>query len=594
MTFAVRDMPEVETSARAPVGGLPSLSVVNSTPRLDASSDNGGLLRLLLDEQQSLTAVERFNRDLAVYDTTAPPAQAKYYSKLLPATPPGPGQQYAFEVDLDRCSGCKACVSACHALNGLDEHETWRDVGLLIGGTANNPVMQHVTTACHHCLEPACMIACPVNAYEKDATTGIVRHLDDQCFGCQYCTLACPYDVPKYHAGKGIVRKCDMCADRLAVGEAPACVQACPHEAIAIKVVSVAQVRDNAEVDPFLPAAPEPYLTYPTTTFKTQRVFPRNTLPADYYAANPQHPHWPLIVMLVLTQLSVGAFAVGHAIGVLLRSELPDSFRTIQAGLALCLGLVALGASTLHLGRPQYAFRAALGLKHSWLSREIVAFGLFAAAATVYAVFVWQDWLPAGTTNLVSGGVLASGALGLFCSAMIYVFTQREFWNLNRTLTRFLLTSALLGLATTWLALLLTGLAGNSAEMHLLQARISRPLAIGLIVVAAAKLLWEGSICVHLSDRRNTPMRRSARLMIGPLANSVLARFAFGLLGGVLMPLFLLLNAPADGDVAAGADVQTVLMVAMLFSACLAGELLERFLFFAAVSAPRMPGGPRS
>ena len=37
--------------------------------------------------------------------------------------------QYAFDVDLDSCSGCKACVSACHSLNGLDEDETWRDVG---------------------------------------------------------------------------------------------------------------------------------------------------------------------------------------------------------------------------------------------------------------------------------------------------------------------------------------------------------------------------------------------------------------------------------------------------------------------------------
>ena len=153
---------------------------------------------------------------------------ARYHS-LLPATPPGPGQQYAFEVDLDRCSGCKACVVACHTLNGLDENETWRDVGLLVGGSRTAPVMQHVTAACHHCLQPACMIACPVNAYEKDPITGIVKHLDDQCFGCQYCTMACPYEVPKYHPGKGIVRKCDMCSSRLAVGEPPACVQSCPH-----------------------------------------------------------------------------------------------------------------------------------------------------------------------------------------------------------------------------------------------------------------------------------------------------------------------------------------------------------------------------
>ena len=173
----------------------------------------------------SQTAVDEF---VAQKDRGAFSPQAKHYSRLLPATEPGPGQQYAFRVDLDRCSGCKACVTACHSLNGLDEGETWREVGLLIGGSSQLPVLQHVTSACHHCLDPACLTACPVDAYEKNPVTGIVKHLDDQCFGCRYCTFACPYEVPKYHRGKGIVRKCDMCSGRLAVGEAPACVQACP------------------------------------------------------------------------------------------------------------------------------------------------------------------------------------------------------------------------------------------------------------------------------------------------------------------------------------------------------------------------------
>ncbi|MEZ6126845.1 MAG: hypothetical protein R3C49_27325 [Planctomycetaceae bacterium] len=63
-------------------------------------------------------------------------------------------------------------------------------------------------------------------------------------------------------------------------------MQSCPHEAIAIRVIDVAEVRENAEADPFLPAAPEPHLTFPTTTFRTKRVFPRNMLPADYYSVN--------------------------------------------------------------------------------------------------------------------------------------------------------------------------------------------------------------------------------------------------------------------------------------------------------------------
>ncbi len=209
----------------------------------------------LLDAQQSLTAVERFSR---VHDDDALPRQAKYYRDLIPLERPKPGQQYAFEVDLDRCSGCKACVAACHSLNGLDDTEMFRTVGLLHGGTPAAPAQQTVTTSCHHCLEPACLLGCPVQAYEKDPVTGIVKHLDDQCIGCQYCTLMCPYDAPKYNKDKGIVRKCDMCSDRLAHGEAPACVQACPTSAIAIRIVEQAMVVETAEAGAFCRARPLP------------------------------------------------------------------------------------------------------------------------------------------------------------------------------------------------------------------------------------------------------------------------------------------------------------------------------------------------
>ena len=100
-------------------------------------------------------------------------AQAKYCSDLIPLSSPAPGEQYAFAVDLDACTGCKACVTACHNLNGLDDDETWRDVGVLFGGTVLEPVQQTITTACHHCVDPACMNGCPVKAYDKDPVTGI-------------------------------------------------------------------------------------------------------------------------------------------------------------------------------------------------------------------------------------------------------------------------------------------------------------------------------------------------------------------------------------------------------------------------------------
>lgn len=561
---------DAEQPGTHPTGG--SAAIDRSGPELVAR---------LLGEQQCLTAVEQF-RDA---QDAGLPAQAKYYSKLLPAAPPGAGQQYAFEVDLDRCSGCKACVTACHALNGLDEHETWRDVGLLIGGAAANPVLQHVTTACHHCLEPACLTACPVNAYEKDPATGIVKHLDDQCFGCQYCTLACPYDVPKYHSGKGIVRKCDLCSDRLAVGEAPACVQACPHEAIAVKVVDARQVVEDAETGRFLPAAPDPQITLPTTHFKTSRVFPRNTLPVDYHAVNPQHPHWPLIVMLVLTQLSVGAFIVGFLLDQMLDSSLREDFRKLHATSALGFGLLALAASTMHLGRPQYAFRAFLGLRHSWLSREIVAFGGFAGSACLFAAVCWispSSWL----LPFLGGAVMITGLIGLFCSVMVYVFTGREFWNFGLTAAKFTLTSAVLGIAAVWLSILLFGILVEPPTASPLSRQAGIALVQTLVIAASAKLALEALLFRHLPSRQLSAMKRSARLLAGPLSGSMLARVACGVVGGIMMPLLLWKEMASDG----AREPFLVVVAGMLFVACLAGELLERYQFFAACAAPRMPG----
>ena len=199
---------------------------------------------VLLGRQHELTAVERFAArvDHDSLDLLDAPAGARWWQDRLPAQAPGPGQQYGFRVDLDLCTGCKSCVTACHNLNGLEADESWRRVGTLHSGDVDAPHVQTVTSACHHCIEPACLAGCPANAYEKDPITGIVRHLDDACIGCSYCTLTCPYEVPDFRPDLGIVRKCDMCADRLAEGEAPACVQACPTAAITIDVVDIAEL----------------------------------------------------------------------------------------------------------------------------------------------------------------------------------------------------------------------------------------------------------------------------------------------------------------------------------------------------------------
>ena len=565
----------------------------SSLPRTAVAPERvgGTLVDWYLSDQQELTAVERFSQ---AHQADTLPLEARRYSALLPATPLQDDQQYAFEVDLDACSGCKACVAACNSLNGLDESETWRDVGLLYGGSDAEPFVQHVTTACHHCLDPACLNVCPVAAYEKDGTTGIVKHLDDQCIGCQYCILACPYDVPKYNRSRGIVRKCDMCSSRLAVAEAPACVQSCPNSAIRITAVSRAAAAESCEIGAFLQGAPDPQLTQPTTHYKTNRVFPRNTLPADYYSVHPEHAHWALVLMLVFTQLSVGAFLVDFVLERWLEHPSLRDVRAVHAGTALFLGLVALGASTLHLGRPHLAFRAVIGLRTSWLSREILAFGLFALCAVLYAGSIGLPGASAAASSTAQTAlevaVVVTGVLGIVCSIMIYHCTKRALWNGPGTAVRFLLTTVILGLST---ALVTTLIAAQSASIETAEQAISgvaRSVFPALIAATSAKLLFEAALLGHLRAKSNTPLKRSARLMVGELARPAKWRFSLGIAGGVALPLVWMWH---DGDAPATALVAQ-LIVAGQFVFLAAGELFERFLFFTTAVASRMPGALRT
>ena len=549
-----------------------------------------------LSEQQELTAVERFARRHDAGDV-----ESRSYRDLIPLSRPGAGQQYGFHVDLDSCTGCKACVTACHNLNGLDDGEVWRKVGLLIGSNADQGVQQTVTTACHHCVDPACLAGCPVKAYEKDPVTGIVRHLDDQCIGCQYCVFTCPYEVPRFNQSKGIVRKCDMCADRLEVGEAPACVQGCPNEAISIRVVDQQSVVETAQADTFLPAAPSPTLTLPTTVYQSKKPLPKNTLPADFYSLRPAARHMPLVLMLVLTQLAAGVF-VADLLFARWFTNLGPLLRPFHAGFALLIGMVALGASTLHLGRPQFAYRALLGLRTSWLSREILVFGAFAGLAMAYAGLLWSARLPvlgglpwlvrgaeSGLGRLLAALVAVAGLGGVLCSVMVYHVTGRRFWNGAATGVRFFGTCVVLGsvvtllsatLAVSWLG------AQGVPELRMLES-----LALFVAAVGFSKLVFELSIFRHLLDRRHTDLKRTALLMRRDLLGKTVSRAVCGGVGGVVLPLMtaIVVDSVARGAHAlnpvwlSGAAIASVIGV-------LLGELFERSLFFTAMSGPRMPG----
>jgi DMSO reductase anchor subunit/ferredoxin len=290
----------------------------------------------------------------------------------------------------------------------------------------------------------------------------IVRHLDDQCIGCQYCVLKCPYDVPKYSAKRGIVRKCDMCHSRLAVGEAPACVQACPSGAITIRLVEKsAHAARLAPGDRLLPGAFDSAYTKPTTAYTSRRPIPANARPGDAAALRLDHAHWPLIAMLVLTQNAAGIFlsAAALALGDAAAFGLAQAPLAVVAFAILNLGLAV---SVLHLGRPLGAWRAFLGLRTSWMSREILAFRIFAATgaaftgaslwislvATLPALsFVGRFLSPAQFAAPLAGVTAVLGLLGVYCSAMIYVDTRRVFWSRELTSAKFFGPTLLLGSA---------------------------------------------------------------------------------------------------------------------------------------------------
>jgi formate dehydrogenase iron-sulfur subunit len=538
----------------------------------------------LLAEQRELTAVETFARAHQSRETPG-----RLYRELLPATPPAPGQQYAFEVNLDQCSGCKACVSACHSLNGLDDEETWRGVGLLIDAPnaydarrkTRQGFQQNITTACHHCIDPACLNGCPVLAYHKDPLTGVVRHLDDQCIGCQYCVMMCPYEVPQYSKTRGIVRKCDMCHSRLAVGEAPACAQACPTKAIRITVVETAKVRAKyrplstlnsqpagatAGRNRFLAVAPNPAITLPATRFVTQRIFPETLFAGDHSVVRRSDPHLPLVLLLTFSQLAAGASVAA----VFVKPALPLLL------IALAAGVIAMVTGSLHLGQPLKAWRSFLGWRQSWFSREVIALGSFVLSLMLAIGAQWSRvaW---PFENYLKVFAAAAGLLTVTCSAMIYVSTRREFWSAGYTFGKFFGTTAVLGIAATLATFAATG-----------AGRYSLAALAGLLAIATLiKLAFERRIFRQLVDEEapvQTPLNKTARLLAGELNGFVRARIAGAAFGGLALPLFALLLTPTNP----GAFLPLAIAALGL---CVAGELIERYLFFSAVVTQKMPGG---
>ncbi|WP_297954282.1 4Fe-4S dicluster domain-containing protein [uncultured Desulfobulbus sp.] len=159
-------------------------------------------------------------------------------------------------VDLSRCVGCRSCEAACNREQKLPAPEKpFNDFSVFdeihhgqkrrtdetrytIVNRYDIPGREHPLfrkIQCNHCLEPACLTSCFVNAYTK-TPEGAVIYDSSVCVGCRTCMVACPFYIPTFRyssAFKPRIMKCVFCHDtRLTKGLPPACVEACPQEAL--------------------------------------------------------------------------------------------------------------------------------------------------------------------------------------------------------------------------------------------------------------------------------------------------------------------------------------------------------------------------
>ncbi len=178
-------------------------------------------------------------------------------------------------IDIRKCIGCEACVEACREVNaakhpvprkpypkmypgsvkvadwsGADKREVrdrltpynWlfiQEAAVTIDGRQTTLT---IPRRCMHCQNPPCADLCPWGAARK-LENGIAVIDSGICLGGQKCKDVCPWSIPERQtgvglyldllpslAGNGVMYKCDRCYTRIAKGEQPACIDACPEE----------------------------------------------------------------------------------------------------------------------------------------------------------------------------------------------------------------------------------------------------------------------------------------------------------------------------------------------------------------------------
>jgi len=295
-----------------------------------------------------------------------------------------------------------------------------------------------------------------------------------------------------------------------------------------------------------LPGAFESTYTKPTTSYTSRKTIPANARGASTGNSRPEPAHWPLLWMLVLTQTAAGLF-LACGLASIFKPQIFESVTSSLSIAGLALLIAGLTASIFHLGRLLGAWRVFLGLRRSWMSREIAAFALFVFSA-VASIFYRTPTL-AITTALL-------GLLSVFCSAMIYVDTRRPSWAPSLTFPKFFGATFLLGSSATASILSFLALTGDAEINSIAQTAAGLALAI-----RTALFSFEIS---NLKSAIHSPFN------------------AFNLLFAVSTTCALLAIFNSTAAAAWFASLS--------FISTLSSQLLERYFFFTSSNAPRMPG----
>lgn len=145
-------------------------------------------------------------------------------------------------IDEKKCDGCRNCEIACMQAHREDRGTVY-DLDLTdIRNESRNHIVSmpdgsYRPVFCRHCDQPECVMSCMSGALTKDEKTGHVQYEEKRCGSCFMCVMNCPYGVLKADAAtRTRVLKCDFC---IRDGEDPACVKACPREAIYVEEVGI-------------------------------------------------------------------------------------------------------------------------------------------------------------------------------------------------------------------------------------------------------------------------------------------------------------------------------------------------------------------